>query len=307
MGEPEARDAPDTGGPPVPPITDAALPPWLWLTLCTLILGATLFVSFRRRKSAELYFRARDAVHHRLAALPWPLGRRGRLHLSDPEAELGYRASRHRPRSASQASDQSSLSSTSGRSPLSTPTPGDDDDDDEDDDSSPFPRTPSSSSSTTTFRTRRDYTLDTAPLRPVVSSVLSALGWTATRATSALTGHGEKSDAVARMFWGLRDSERTGAIRLTTAATASPQARATEAAATTEAARREEASPTGKAARVLGHTRSDRPAPAIPPQPFRLEEADADDDDDEREQDAVELPTHFSLGSGSGLPPPPRS
>lgn len=51
---------PDTGT-GTAPINDATLPPWLWLTLCTLILGALLFVSFRRKKSAELYTRARDA------------------------------------------------------------------------------------------------------------------------------------------------------------------------------------------------------------------------------------------------------
>lgn len=38
-----------------------ALPPWLWLTLSTLALCALLFVSFRRRKSFELYARAREA------------------------------------------------------------------------------------------------------------------------------------------------------------------------------------------------------------------------------------------------------
>lgn len=61
VAEPEPEPEPDTGPGPAVPVVDAALPPWLWLTLCTLALGALLFVSFRRNKSAELYSRARDA------------------------------------------------------------------------------------------------------------------------------------------------------------------------------------------------------------------------------------------------------
>ena len=59
MADP-ATDPGDTD-PGSAPTNDAVVPPWLWLTLCTLILAALLFVSFRRKKSAELYARARDA------------------------------------------------------------------------------------------------------------------------------------------------------------------------------------------------------------------------------------------------------
>lgn len=278
---------PDTGT-GTAPINDAVVPPWLWLTLCTLILGALLFVSFRRKKSAELYTRARDAIRDRFARC-WPFGRRGRLQLSDAEAEFGNsRLSRQatRPRSASQASsDQSSLSSSSGQSPFSTPRADDDDDDQDDDDISPFPRT---SSSSAPFRTRRDYTLDTTPLRPLVSSVLSALGWTASRATNAFAGQGEKRDGIARMFWGVRASEQTGGIRLGSGGESPVGQRRSTTAAATPGMWDSNQSPNATSGARL----------------FRLNDDELATDGAAGE-DAVELPARFSLDKAP--PPPPRT
>ncbi|BGO97094.1 hypothetical protein JCM10021v2_000736 [Rhodotorula toruloides] len=45
--------------PPGPP-EESVLPPWIWLTLCTISLFCLLFISFRRAKSLELYERAKD-------------------------------------------------------------------------------------------------------------------------------------------------------------------------------------------------------------------------------------------------------
>lgn len=227
-------------------------------------------------------------------------GSRGRLQLSDAEAELGNsRLSRQatRPRSASQASsDQSSLSSSSAsgqQSPFSTwRTQEDDDDEDDDDDTSPFPRTSSSSSSP--FRTRRDYTLDTTPLRPLVKSALSTLGWTASRATNAFAGQGEKRDGIARMFWGVPASERTGGIRLGGGGGGgggppAGQRRSTTAAATSG----------------LWDSEHQLPTAASGAQLFRLD--DDNDGDDELApagEDAVELPARFSLDKA---PAPPQT
>ncbi|GAA5975565.1 hypothetical protein JCM10908_005204 [Rhodotorula pacifica] len=312
----DSSDGDDTKPPINDPRDDATLPPWLWLTLCTLVLGALLFVSFRRQKSAELYHRARQAIQDRLARLS-PFGR-GRVQLSDPEAELDRRSARTRPRprSASQASDQSSLSSSSGRSPFSTPTRGAIGDEEEDDDSSPFPSGGRTWSPSPQFRTRRNYTLDTTPLQPLVSSVLSTLGWTASRATSALSSQGEKADGFARMFWGLRDSERTGGIRLDSSAERDQQEGGeTEVAASLAASRARRAEPPpppgGRAARVLGYAGSSslpaRPRPTTAAAPrFELDDEDGAEDELARtdyrsgEADAVELPAQFTLGSAAG-------
>jgi hypothetical protein len=227
----------------------------------------------------------------------WPFSRRGRLQLSDAEVELGNnsRLSRQatRPRSASQASsDQSSLSSSSGQSPFSTRRIGDDDDDDDDDDSSPFPRT-SSSSSSSPFRTRRDYTLDTTPLRPLVSSVLSTLGWTASRATNAFAGQGEKRDGIARMFWGVRASERTGGIRLGSGGEPPAVQRRSTTAAATPAMWNSDQSPTAASGAQL----------------FRLDDGNDEADDEltatgAAGEDAVELPARFSLDKALAPPQP---
>lgn len=223
-----------------------------------------------------------------------PFERGGRLQLSpDQEAQLG-RSNRRRPRSSSQASDGSSESSSSGgrfhrsrsRSDLA---------EEEGEDASPFP------DSDRPLQSRRNYTLDTTPLRPVVASVLSTLGWTAARATSALSGQGDRRDGFARMFWGLRDSERTGGIRLGEQAPPPPPPTSSQLGSQNsrlQGNRAQQPVPQGKAARVLGY------GGGLPTSPrFELDDDDDDGSGDfragEREHDAVELPSQFSVPSSS--------
>lgn len=162
---------------------------------------------------------------------------------------------------------------------------------------------PTSSSSTrfatsSPFPSRRAYELDTRPARSLASSAFSslqtglssaadALGWSAERATSAMRGEGQRGDGFARAFWGLRQNERTGGIRLG------------------EGSSRDEEQLRGvggKAARVLGissspprenrsHGRSD--SVATDGSGALFEVGDTDDG-----ADAVELPTNFALGAG---------
>ncbi|BGP30792.1 hypothetical protein JCM10296v2_002549 [Rhodotorula toruloides] len=274
----------DSDAPPAPPPgppEDAVLPPWIWLTLCTISLFCLLFISFRRAKSLELFERAKD---HLRARLSFSRLHRG-IHLTERDLEadpLAFPSSRrprpHRSFSRDDTSDVSSVHSL---------------DDDE---------LPASSSahlaSSSPFPSRRAYQLDTRPARSLACSAFSSfqtslssaadvLGWSAERATSAMRGEGQKGDGFARAFWGLRKNERTGGIKLG------------------EGSAREDdelRGVRGKAARVLGisssppretrtHGRSDSVATDGSGALFEVgvEEDGAD---------AVELPTHFSLGAG---------
>ncbi|BGP23485.1 hypothetical protein JCM10295v2_002381 [Rhodotorula toruloides] len=273
----------DSDSPPISspdPSQDSVLPPWIWLTLCTLSLFCLLFISFRRAKSLELYERAKDYLKSKLS---FSRLRRG-IHLSerDLEADPLASSSSRRPRpdrslSRDDISDVSSIHSLDDELPASS--------------TSRF-------ASSYPFPSRRAYELDTQPARSLASSAFStlqtglssaadALGWSAERATSAMRGEGQKGDGFARAFWGLRTNERTGGIKLG------------------EGSSREDdelRGVGGKAARVLGisssppretptHGRSDSVATDASGALF-------DVGDEEDEENAVELPAHFSLGAG---------
>ncbi|KAK4331670.1 hypothetical protein RTBOTA2_001148 [Rhodotorula toruloides] len=266
--------------PPGPP-EESVLPPWIWLTLCTISLFCLLFISFRRAKSLELYERAKDYLRNRLSFSRMHRG----IHLSERDLEadpLASPSSRrphpHRSFSRDDASDVSSVHSL-------------------DDDELPAPSSTRFASSSP-FPSRRAYQLDTRPARSLASSAFfsfqsglssaaDALGWSAERATSAMRGEGQKGDGFARAFWGLRKNERTGGIRLG------------------EGSPREDdelRGVGGKAARVLGISSS----PPRQTRTHRRSDSVATDGsgalfevgDEEDGADAVELPAQFSLGSG---------
>ncbi|BGO90311.1 hypothetical protein NBRC10512_004128 [Rhodotorula toruloides] len=269
-----------SASPPGPP-EDSVLPPWIWLTLCTISLFCLLFISFRRAKSLELYERAKDYLRNRLSF--------SRLHpgirLSERDLEADPLASpssrRPRPHRSFSRDDTSDVSSVHSLDDDELPAPS-------------FTRLASPSP----FPSRRAYQLDTRPARSLASAALSslqagvssaadALGWSAERATSAMRGEGQKGDGFARAFWGLRKDERTGGIKLG------------------EGNSREDdelRGVGGKAARVLGisssppratrtHGRSDLVATDGSGALFEVGE-------EEDGADAVELPAHFSLGAG---------
>ncbi|GAA5913141.1 hypothetical protein JCM5296_007546 [Sporobolomyces johnsonii] len=107
----------DSTLPPIDPRDDVVLPPWIWLTLCTLSLFCLLFISFRRAKSLELYERARDYLQ---AKLPFSRDRGIRLTEHDLEASSW---SQSRPPPSSSSSSSSSSEDETDELPTSPPSP----------------------------------------------------------------------------------------------------------------------------------------------------------------------------------------
>ncbi|GAA5866116.1 hypothetical protein JCM1840_005075 [Sporobolomyces johnsonii] len=114
----------DSTLPPIDPRDDVVLPPWIWLTLCTLSLFCLLFISFRRAKSLELYERARDYLQ---AKLPFSRPRGIRLTEHDLEASSWSHSRPPPPTSSSSSSSSSSLHSSdedeADELPTSPPSP----------------------------------------------------------------------------------------------------------------------------------------------------------------------------------------
>ncbi|TNY22776.1 hypothetical protein DMC30DRAFT_414786 [Rhodotorula diobovata] len=278
MSDSDSPSSPD-------PREDAVLPPWIWLTLCTLSLICLLFVSFRRAKSLELYERAKDYLRQRL---PFSSLHRG-IHLSAQDLEANSLPSRPRARRARPSQDDLSDSS-SVHSVL-------DDDDDDDDELPRYTSSPLLSpgrGNSSSFPSRRAYTLDTRPAASLASSALAALqrgtdalGWGAERGVRALRGEGDKSDGIARAFWGVRKADRTGGIRLGGAGEAGTLRRE-------DAAAYEGADKAGTR-ESRGHLSTASTSSAAGSALFDLG-GDADPGD------AVELPNQFSLSSQGTTP-----
>ncbi|KPV76337.1 uncharacterized protein RHOBADRAFT_52359 [Rhodotorula graminis WP1] len=285
----------DPDSPPVE--VDTVLPPWIWLTLCSLSLVCLVFVSFRRAKSLELYERATTYLRRKLPFAAPPRA----IHLSEHDLEAATRSPSSRPRARRSRASQDDLSD------LST---GDDDDDDDDDDDLPprSTRSPLLASSPTQagspFPTRRAYALDTRPALSLASSALSALqrtagsasdalGWGSERGMRALRGDGERSDGIARAFWGVRKGDRAGGIRLGGAGGATPAGGASRwEDEEVEAGRGTEVREGARGSRGAGHSKTASGSSA----------ALFDLGDDGDPGDAVELPHEFSLSSRGTAP-----
>ncbi|GAA5899323.1 hypothetical protein JCM8208_001616 [Rhodotorula glutinis] len=286
----------DPDSPPVE--VDTVLPPWIWLTLCTLSLVCLVFVSFRRAKSLELYERASTYLRH---GLPFAAPRRG-IHLSEHDLEAATRSpsARPRPRPRPSRASQDDLSDLS--------TGDDDDDDDDDDELHPrSTRSPLLASSPTQsgspFPSRRAYALDTRPVLSLASSALSALqrtagsasealGWGSERGMRALRGDGERSDVIARAFWGVRKGDRAGGIRLGGGGAASAGGAGRWEDNGVEGGRGAEVREGGRSSRGGGHSTTASGSSA----------ALFDLGDDAGPGDVVELPHEFSLSSRGTAP-----
>ncbi|GAA5836030.1 hypothetical protein JCM9279_002168 [Rhodotorula babjevae] len=282
----------DSDSPPVE--VDTVLPPWIWLTLCTVSLVCLVFVSFRRAKSLELYERVTTYLRHKL---PFAAPHRG-VHLSEHDLEAASRLPSSRPRPRRSRASQDDLSD------LST---GDDDDDDDDD----LPRSTrspllasSSALSGSSFPSRRAYTLDTRPVLSLASSAFSALqrtagsasealGWGSERGMRALRGDGERSDGIARAFWGVRKGDRAGGIRL-----------GADGAAPAGGARRwdDDERDEVRGTEVREGARSGSRGGGHSSTPSASSAALFDIGDDADPGDAVELPHQFNLSSHGSAP-----
>ncbi|GAA5919738.1 hypothetical protein JCM1841_000779 [Sporobolomyces salmonicolor] len=282
----------DSTLPPIDPRDDVVLPPWIWLTLCTLSLFCLLFISFRRAKSLELYERARDYLRSKL---PFSLDRGIRLTEHDfEEAAPSSCWSRSRPRrppppspSPSDADSDSDASSIHSRSR----SPSSSDADDELPASAPSLRTASLQSAR-----RKGWSMIGSAgegLRHGAASLLETFARDARGrgpAGGAAGAGGREKDArgVASAFWGgtaaaaaaaaaTRRQDRAGGVRLGERTRGEEEGEANELGGLG-----------GVRARVTdleGGQRQDRrgaSAAAL----FEVAEED----------DAFELPAHFELG-----------
>ncbi|GAA5821244.1 hypothetical protein JCM11251_004530 [Rhodosporidiobolus azoricus] len=291
---------------PVDPRTDEDyLPAWLWLTLCIICLICLLFISFRRAKSLELYQRARD---HLLNKLPFSL-RRG-IRLSDSDI-------------SSDPYSYSSLPTHSRRQPIEGDLADDDDDDASDtssvrssplrvfrNDASPAVTAPLRSYSiVTTGRTRRLANEAKEQVQRGMGNVLETLGW-GNKASNA----GGRSAGIAQAFRGRGNPDRTGRIRLEAGAggeldeeqeVGGPGVRHSELSGVGGAISRifdvaggqrpssTRASSAARSGSGSGHHRASSASSVS------SGAALFDVGDDADAGDAVELPTHFSLGTPS--------
>ena len=154
------------------------------------------------------------------------------------------------------------------------------------------------------FPTRRAYTLDTRPALSLASSAFSALqrtagsatealGWGSERGMRALRGDGERSDGIARAFWGVRKGDRAGGIRL--GAGGAPPASGAGRSSYKE-------SEEGRGTEVRDGARGGSRAGVHSSTPSASSAALFDIGDDADPGDAVELPHQFSLSSHGSAP-----
>ncbi|BGP14571.1 hypothetical protein JCM10213_001920 [Rhodosporidiobolus nylandii] len=282
----------DPGGSLVPdPRDDVVLPPWLWLTLCTLSLVCLLFISFRRGRALglELYQRLVDK-------LPFSLHRGVRLAERDLEADPFSTLPRTHTPSADSDSDASSAHSDADELPHPSPSL----------------RSYSFAPSPSPARFARSAA---EKVQSGVGGVLETLGW-GSRSASALGGsgqRGEKTAGIARVFWGVRKQDRTGGIRL-------ESGRGLGDSSSSDTDRRSELSSVGGAiSRIFdvaggrrggsgsGVRSQERTAGGVVGRHHRSTSASSaasgtalfDVGSEAEVGDAVELPAHFSLSSSS--------
>ncbi|GAA6037903.1 hypothetical protein JCM8097_009482 [Rhodosporidiobolus ruineniae] len=293
----------DVDPPVVDPRDDRLMPSWIWLTVCTIALICLLFISFRRTRarSIEWYQRAKEYLLSKLSAYA-----PGGIRLTDRDLEANpfdalraSSSSRRRPSPASDdASDASSVHSDADELPASSPS---------------LQRYSFAPPASSAGKAGKLASSAVEQVQRGVGSVAASLGWGEdgrgpwASAGGAGEGGKEKSAGIAKAFWGLRAQDRTGGIKLGgesgTGGRSEPRSELSGVGGAISrifdvagAGRAGSGSRSGGGCTPAGGSGHHRSASASS---ATSGTALFDLGDDAELHDAVELPTHFSLSSGS--------